>query len=105
MTQATVPAVVATQRINGTILPGTIFTPDSIEDHADLVSMDAVREPSEAELLLHEKMEANRAAAASTAPDRADAVLAGCSGLADAAALVACLAGPGRLRALCAQAD
>jgi hypothetical protein len=67
---STLSPVVATQRIDGTILPGTIFTPASEEQLADLQRLEAVREPTEAELLLHEKMQANKAAAETPAPSK-----------------------------------
>jgi hypothetical protein len=54
-----IPAVVAVHRINGTILPGTIFTPESEKDLADFRALGAVREPTEAEAALHAKMESN----------------------------------------------
>lgn len=64
-----IPLCVATQRINGNILPDTLFVPASEQDHADLVALGAVREPTEAEVLLHEQMQKN-AAASESAPSQ-----------------------------------
>jgi len=65
------PPVVATKTINGTILPDTMFVPASQEELDELIALDAVREPGEAELALHEKMEANLAKAEAPAPKAA----------------------------------
>lgn len=59
---ADIPAVVAVNRIDGKILPGTIFTPANQEQHDDLLKLGAIRAPTEAEAALHEKMQANVAA-------------------------------------------
>jgi hypothetical protein len=65
--------VVAVAKINRTIPPGTVFVPASEQEMADLVALNAVREPTEAELALAEKMAANSAASA-PAVDEADDV-------------------------------
>lgn len=52
--------VVATKKIDGTILPGTPFHPKDAAQHDELVKLEAIREPTEAESALFEKHHAAR---------------------------------------------
>jgi|GEM_PF-5346863 len=55
---AGVKPVVAVCRINGNILPGTIFRPADEDQRAELFGLNAVEEPSEADIALFEKQSA-----------------------------------------------
>jgi len=50
-----VQPVVAVARINGTVLPGTMFRPASAKQLAELVALNAVRDLNEAEAALFDK--------------------------------------------------
>jgi hypothetical protein len=52
---------VAVHRINGVIEPGTPFRPESPEQRKELVDLAAIRDLTEAEALLFERMEAAQA--------------------------------------------
>lgn len=54
-TAQVVKPVVAVHRINGTILPGTMFRPTSAAQLAELEKLNAVRDLNEAEAALFEK--------------------------------------------------
>jgi len=55
---AGVKPVVAVCRINGTILPGTIFRPADEAQRVELFDLKAVEEPSDADIALFEKQSA-----------------------------------------------
>lgn len=53
-----VKPVVAVCRIDGKILPGTIFRPESDDQRVELLDLNAVEEPSDADIALFEKQSA-----------------------------------------------
>lgn len=60
---------VAVHRINGTIEPGTPFRPASVDQRKELVGLHAIRDLTEAEALLFERLEAAQADSTAEAED------------------------------------
>lgn len=63
----------ALHRINATIEPGTMFRPDTVKMRGELVDLAAIRDLTEAEELVFERIEESQAAAGAAAAEASDA--------------------------------